>query len=183
MRGLAVFLSALLAVFCLACATTFSPRAIRSEITRQTGSAPSDAFELTVGEVTMSLAKALAARSSEGGLPLEGLDRFEVAVYPVPTGGAERLDFTRMPIRGWEPVVKVKKGQSSGFVLVRSGRGETVGDLVVVAAGSEKVFYGRLRGRLPRALPEALGETLQEGKPVNLLESLQEAEEKPAGEP
>lgn len=182
MRGSTVFFLTLLAVAGLACATTFSPGAIRSEITRQTGSAPADAFEITAGEVTMSLAKALASRASEGGLPLQGLDRFEVAVYPVPPGGSERLDFTQMPVRGWEPVVKVKKGPSSGFVLVRSGSGETVGDLVVVAAGPEKVFYGRLRGRLPHTLPEALGETLRDGRPVNLLESLQDAEGAPGRE-
>jgi hypothetical protein len=170
MRGPAIFLLVIVAVLSLACATSFSPKAIRAEITRQTGSPPADAFEVTVGEVTMALAKALAARSTEGGLPLQGLDRFEVAIYPVPPGTAEGLDFTRMAVRGWEPVVKVKKGPTSGFVLVRSERGDAIGDLVVVAAGAEQVFYGRLRGRLPRALPQALGQAVQEGTPINLRE-------------
>ena len=179
MRGPAGLILAVLSALTVACATSFSPGAIRSEITRQTGSPPGDAFEVSVGEVTMSLAKALAARSTEGGLPLQGLDRFELAVYPVPPGGSERLDFTKMAVRGWEPVVKVKKGPSSGFVLVRSESGDSVGDLVVVAAGAQQVFYGRLRGRLPRALPEALGEAVREGKPVNLLESLQDVAKEP----
>lgn len=180
MRAVTVSTLALLSVVGLACATSFSPGAIRAEITRQTGTVPADAFEVTVGEVTLGLARALAAKASEGGLPLQGLDRFEIAVYPVPPGGAERLDFTQMSVRGWEPVVKVKKGSSSGFVLVRSGSANSVGDVVIVKAGAEQVFYGRLRGRLPRALPQALGETLQEGKPVNLLESLQDSSKEPS---
>jgi len=175
MRRLTVFFLAVLLVSSLACATAFSPRAIRDEIARQTGSPPPDAFEVTIGEVTMTLAKALAAQATEGELPLQGLDRLELAVYPVPAGKAGSLDFTQMAVRGWEPVVKVKKGPNSGFVLVRSEGGDTIGDLVVVAAGSEQVVYGRLKGRLPKALPQALGEVVKEGGPSVLRQRLLDA--------
>jgi len=175
MRRLALFFLAATVVSGLACATAFSPGAIRDEITRQTGTAPADAFEFTLGEVTMTLAKALGAHATQGELPLQGLDRLELAVYPVPPGKAGVLDFTQMPVRGWEPVVKVKEGANSGFVLVRSQSADTIGDLVVVAAGPQQVVYGRLKGRLPKSLPQALGDVVREGGPASLRRHLLDA--------
>lgn len=160
----------------LACATHFSPQTVRDEITRQTGVAPAKAFEFTLGEMTMGLAKRLAASASDSGeLPLAGLDELELAVYPVPPGKADSLDFTLMPVRGWEPVVRVKGARGSGFVLVRAAQGDTIGDLVVVAAGAEKVVYGRLSGRLPKELPAALGEAVKSGGPALIEQQLLDA--------
>ena len=139
-------LAALLALFVLSsvftgCATAFSPAVIRGEIARQTGQDPRSVFELSLGRPTMALAKAV------------------LATYEVPGGGGE-LDFTRMPLRGWEPVVKFREGPKSAFVLVRPA-GDAIGDLVVVAWGGKRVVYARIQGRLSPALPEALGRTVR----------------------
>lgn len=174
MRRFAVGVMGGLFLLSFACATRFSPQAVREEIERQTGVQPQKALEITLGKVTMGLAKSLAAAATDGQLPLSGLDRIELAVYPVPAGRAGSLDFSQMEIRGWEPTVKVKGEQGSGFVLVRSESAETIGDLVVVAAGSDVVVYGRLRGRLPKGLPKALGEVVQGGGPSLLEQKLRE---------
>ena len=158
-------LAALLALFVLSsvftgCATAFSPAVIRGEIARQTGQDPRSVFELSLGRPTMALAKAVLATSApEGPLPLAGVEAFELATYEVPGGGGE-VDFTRMPLRGWEPVVKFREGPKSAFVLVRPA-GDAIGDLVVVAGGGKRVVYARIQGRLSPALPEALGRTVR----------------------
>ncbi|MCU0232078.1 MAG: hypothetical protein MUC67_12025 [Acidobacteria bacterium] len=147
------------------CATAFSPATIRDEIVRQTGQDPRRAFEFTLGPTTMSLARAVVgnAGSQPGGLPLAGLDALELAAFEAPpatlAGGG--LDFTRMPIRGWEPVVKTRDGARSALVLVRGARDDSVGELVLVAAGEEQVLYARLQGRLDRRLPEALADAVK----------------------
>lgn len=183
MRRILVVVSVVWIALALACATHFSPQTVRDEITRQTGQAPDKAFEFTLGEMTMGLAKRLAASASDSGeLPLAGLDELELAVYPVPPGKAGALDFTLMPVRGWEPVVKVKGERGSGFVLVRAESGDTIGDLVVVAAGAEKVVYGRLKGRLPKSLPAALGEAVKSGGPALVERQLLDATTSADGE-
>ena len=161
-----------------ACATSFSPRTIRDEIARQTGQDPQTAFEFTLGRPTMALAKALMGGvQSEGPLPFAGLTSFELAVYGVPQSGAD-LDFTRMPVRGWDPVVKARKAPNSAFVLIRP-TGDAIGDLVLVAGGTEQVLYARLRGRLSRELPEALGQAVTEGGPDSVKRQLMAIPEEP----
>ena len=147
-----------------ACATSFSPATIRNEIVRQTGQDPQRAFEFTLGPTTMSLARAvLGGTSADGsGLPLAGLDALELAVYEAPSGApGATVDFTRMPITGWEPVVKTRDGARSALVLVRGEEGDTISDLVLVAGSETQVLYARLRGRLSRTLPEALAEAVR----------------------
>jgi len=146
------------------CATPFNPALIRSEIARQTGQEPQGVLEVSLGRPTMALAKrALGAAAPDGSLPLAGVAAFEMASYEVPQGAAT-IDFTRMPIRGWDPVVKFREGSKSAIVLVRP-EGETIADLVVVAGDAERVLYSRIRGRLSRDLPEALGRTVRSGGP------------------
>jgi hypothetical protein len=147
-----------------ACYTAFSPAVIRGEIARQTGKDPQGVFELSLGKPTMALAKAvLGAGAPDGPLPLAGVSAFELATYDVP-GNAGDLDFTRMPLYGWEPVVKFREGPKSAFVLVRYSD-EYIGDLVVVAGGGDQVVYARIKGRLSRDLPEALGRAVQSEGP------------------
>ena len=149
-----------------ACATSFSPATIRNEIVRQTGQDPQRVFEFTLGPTTMSLARAvLGGSTTEGaGLPLAGLEALELAVYDAPSGAAGAgVDFTRMPITGWEPVVKSRDGARSALVLVRGERDDSIGDLVLVAGGEQQVLYARLRGRLSRTLPGALAEAVRTG--------------------
>ena len=157
----ALTLTGLLAI--AACATSFSPATIRNEIARQSGQDPQRVFEFTLGPTTMSLARAVlgGAAKDGAGLPLAGLDALELAVYDAPAGAG--VDFTRMPITGWEPVVKTRDGARSALVLVRGEQGDTIGDLVLVAGGDRQVLYARLRGTLSRRLPEALAEAVRTG--------------------
>ena len=148
------------------CATHFSAQAVRTEIVRQTGSDPRSVFELNLGRVTMALARhLLAGESADGTLPLAGLTSIELAVYGLPEtvlAGSRALDFTAMPVRGWEPTLRFAKQGRSGVVLVRAS-GEAIGDLVLVTAGEKDVLYARLRGTLSKELPAALGEAVQTG--------------------
>lgn len=150
-----------------ACATSFSPEAVRQEIARQTGSDPQRALEFTLGGPTMALAKSLlAGASSDGRYPLAGLDRFEIATYEVPaagagTAGSPRFDVTRIPVRGWESVVRAQDGERSVVVLVQPQDETTVRDMVVLASSGSQVLYARLAGRLSAKLPVAIGEALK----------------------
>jgi hypothetical protein len=155
-----------IALLAAGCATNFSAQAVRTEIVRQTGADPRSVFELNLGRVTMALARqVLAGESADGALPLAGLTSFELAVYGLPEpvlAGERTLDFTAMPVRGWEPTLRFAKEGRSGVVLVRAS-GEAIGDLVLVAAGEKDALYARLRGTLSKELPAALGEAVQTG--------------------
>jgi hypothetical protein len=86
-------------------------------------------------------------------------------VYGLPgsvLAGERALDFTAMPVRGWEPTLRFAKEGRSGVVLVRAP-GESIGDLVLLAAGEKNALYARLRGTLSPELPAALGEAIQTG--------------------
>lgn len=152
------------------CVTAFSPEVIRGEIARQTGQDPQGVFELSLGRPTMALAKAVLANSApEGPLPLSGVDAFEIATYDTPAGA--ELDFTRMPLRGWEPLVTFREGPRSAFVIVR-GSVDAIGDLVVVAAGEQRVVYARVRGRLSPALPGAIERAVRAEGPEAVQQEL-----------
>jgi hypothetical protein len=69
---------------------------------------------------------------------------------------AAGVDFTRMKVTGWAPVMRSRDGERSVLVLVRGEHGDTIGDLVLVSGGERQVLYARLRGTLSRSLPEAL---------------------------
>ncbi len=165
--GLAT-LVAVAALGAAGCATHFSAQAVRAEIVRQTGEDPQKAFELNLGRVTMALARQVLAGSApptDGSLPLSGLTSFELAVYGLPPAaisGARPLDFTAMPVRGWEPTVRFMDRGRSGVVLVRAS-GDHVGDVVLLTAGEKSALYARLRGTLSRELPAALGEAVRSG--------------------
>lgn len=147
-----------LSLFGAACATHFSPATVRSEIRRQTGVHPPRVFEVSLGRQTMALARRVIGPAEDGSLPLRGLDRFELAVYEMPAA-ASPVDFTRMPVRGWEPTVRLTTPGRSTVVLVRFS-GDAIGDLVLVASDEDQALYARLAGRLPPELPEALGDAL-----------------------
>lgn len=175
-RGLVVA-SLLGAVVASGCATQFNARSVRAEIVRQTGEDPQQAFELNLGPVTMALARQLLAGSerSDGTLPLAGLTSFELAVYGTPRAalaGARPLDFSAMPVRGWEPTLRMRDGLRSGMVLVRAA-GEHIGDLVMLAGGEKNVVFARLRGTLSRDLPRAIGEAVKSGDPEVVQRELQ----------
>ncbi len=155
-RSRALLLMLALATLAVACATSFSPAAIRAEIARQTGADPQRVFELNLGQATMALARRVMGPADNGSLPLAGLTRLELAVYDVPATGRS-LDFTAMAVRGWEPTVRSRTSTRSTLVLVR-GSGNAIGDLVLVTADEKRALYARLTGRLSRELPAALGE-------------------------
>jgi hypothetical protein len=154
------------------CATSFSPERVRSEIAAQTGKAPQYVFEIQLGRVTMGMIQAALAGGGEA-LPLGGLTGFDLAFYDVPAPGGQGspLDFTRMAVRGWEPVVRARQPGRSALVLVREG-GEAITDLVLLGAGESGAIYARLRGTLSRELPRALGEAFQRRGPEGLRDEL-----------
>lgn len=87
----------------------------------------------------LSLARTLFASSATetpgGTQPPAGLRKLQFAVYDLPPGRAQALDFTRMSVTGWEPTVRKRDATSSTLVLVRGAEGDTVGDIVLVTAG------------------------------------------------
>lgn len=138
------------------CAGTISPRTVRGELVRQTGSPPAREFEFTMGRLTTALLKTAIGPGPDGALPLAGLTGIELAVYGLPAGaGTDAVDFSLMTPYGWENVVRYKEGGKSALVMIRGGRA-SIRDLALVAAGDEEVVYGRLRGRLATTLPEAI---------------------------
>jgi hypothetical protein len=156
------------------CATSFSPERVRSEIAAQTGTDPQYLFEMQLGRVTMRMVQTVLAGGRSGGpLPLAGLTGFDLAFYEVPAASPQgaALDFTKMAIRGWEPVVRTKQPGRSALVLVREG-GSTIDDLVLLGAGSSSAIYARLRGTLSPELPRALGNAFESRGPEGLRDEL-----------
>jgi hypothetical protein len=156
------------------CATSFSPERVRSEIAAQTGTDPQYLFEIQLGRVTMRMVQTVLAGGRSGGpLPLAGLTGFDLAFYEVPAASPQgaSLDFTKMAIRGWEPVVRTKQPGRSALVLVREG-GSTIDDLVLLGAGSSNAIYARLRGTQSPELPRALGNAFESRGPEGLRDEL-----------
>lgn len=154
------------------CATSFSPERVRSEIAAQTGADPQYLFEIQLGRVTMRTIRTALAGGGQP-LPLVGLTGFDLAFYDVPSpiAGAASLDFTKMAIRGWEPVVRTRQPGRSALVLVREGRA-TIDDLVLLGAAESGAIYARLRGTLSPELPRALGDAFQSRGPEGLRDEL-----------
>ena len=155
------------------CATSFSPERVRSEIAAQTGEDPQYVFEIQLGRVTMRIIRTALAGGRGSSLPLAGLTEFDLAFYDVPSPSAQGapLDFTRMAIRGWEPVVRTRQPGRSALVLVREG-GATLNDLVLLGAAESSAIYARLRGTLSPELPRALGDAFQSRGPEGLRDEL-----------
>jgi len=86
------------------CATSFSPDRIRQEIAVQTGADPQSILEFTLGPTTLALARTLfvsePTERTGDEQSLAGLRKLEFAVYDLPPGRAQALDFTRMKITG-----------------------------------------------------------------------------------
>jgi hypothetical protein len=117
------------------CATAFSPALVRQEIAAQTGQDPRRVFEMQLGRVAMRMIRtALGAGAST--LPPAGLTGFDLAFHDVPSPGARGapLDFTKMAIREWDPVVRTREPGRSALILVREDRA-TIDDLVLLGAG------------------------------------------------
>jgi hypothetical protein len=66
----------------------------------------------------------------------------------------DALAFDRLPL--WAAFMQ-------SLVLVRGSEGDTVGDVVLVAAGERQAVYARLSGRLSNKLPQALGDAVSSG--------------------
>jgi hypothetical protein len=149
------------------CATSFSPDRIRSEIAAQTGADPQGTLEFTLGPAMLSLARTLfasvSAETAGAEQPLAGLRRLQFAVYDLPPGRAQTLDFTRMSVTGWEPTLRKRDATSSALVLIRGAEGDTVGDIVLVTAGEKQVIYARWSGRVSRKLPTAIADAVSRG--------------------
>ena len=172
MRSLARLLAIVLGLAAAGCATSFSPERVRSEIAAQTGADPQYVFEIQLGRVTMRTIQTALA-SGGGALPLAGLTGFDLAFYevPAPTPEGAALDFTRMAIRGWEPVVRARQPGRSALVLAREGR-TTINDLVLLGTGGSSAIYARLRGTLSPELPRALGAAFESRGPEGLRDEL-----------
>ena len=169
-RRVAVAVLVALMLFLGACATNFTPELVRQEIVTQRGVDPLAAFELDLGYFTTQLIKSALA-GEDGELPFAGLDSLQLAVYEAPAESGPALDVSRFVFTGWDQVLRVHDPDKSGMVLVRP-RSDSIGDLVVVGAGPQKVVYARLTGRLSRELPVALGDVLRRGGPEELQQVL-----------
>jgi hypothetical protein len=172
MRTAGHLLAVVLGLAVAGCATSFSPERVRSEIAAQTGADPQYVFEIQLGRLTMrTIQTALAGGGSS--LPLAGLTGFDLAFYDVPALSPQgaSLDFTKMAIRGWEPVVRARQPGHSALVLVREGRA-TIDDLVLLGAAGSSAIYARLRGTLSPELPRALGEAFQSRGPEGVRDAL-----------
>jgi len=172
MRPVGCLLAIVLGLAAAGCATSFSPQRVRSEIAAQTGADPQYVFEMQLGRVTMHTIRA-ALGGASGSLPLAGLTGFDLAFYDVPASSPQgaALDFTRMEVRGWEPVVRARRPGSSTLVLVREGGG-TIDDLVLLGASGSSAIYARLRGTLSPELPRALGDAVQTRGPEGVRDEL-----------
>lgn len=160
----------------LGCYTRFSPERVRQEIVRQTGQEPQTSIEFSLGGATMKLAKTVVSKATGEPIRFGGLTRVELAVFNVPQG--KDLDFTRMPVRGWDTLIKTRDQRRSLTIFVRTN-GETLGDLVIIAEGEQQVLYGRLKGKLDRNLPSALERALRatglQGLKEHLLDATRDA--------
>jgi hypothetical protein len=108
-------------------------------------------------------------------MPASRVTSFEIAVYELARSGAQAapsLDFTRMPVRGWEPTLRFRTERGSGMVLIRTS-GDSVAGLVVLSSDDDGAVYGRLRGTLSKALPAALGKVIQSGGPDAIRRELE----------
>ena len=175
MRRTSLATCVLATVFSLAvagCATSFTPERVRSEIAAQTGVDPRYVFEIQLGRMTMRMIRTALAGGGTS-LPLAGLTAFDLAFYDVPSPSAQGvpLDFTRMPIRGWDSVIRTRQPGRSVLVLVREGRA-TLDDLVLLGATESNAIYARLRGTLSPELPRALGDAFQSRGPDGLRDEL-----------
>ena len=168
MRVLATVLSLAVA----GCATSFTPESVRSEIAAQTGADPQYVFEIQIGRMTMRLIRTALAGGGNS-LPLAGLTEFDLAFYDVPKPSAQGvpLDFTSMPVRGWEAVIRTRQPGRSAVVLVREGRA-ALEDLVLLGATESNAIYARLRGTLSPELPRALGDAFESRGPEGLRDEL-----------
>jgi hypothetical protein len=162
-------LTVVLGISIAGCATSFSPERVRGEIATQTGQDPRYVFEIQLGRVTMHRIRAGLAGGGAA-LPLAGLNEFDLAFYDVPMGAS--LDFTRMAVRGWEPVVRTRQPGRSALVLVREAGATTVSDLVLLGAGESGAIYARLKGTLSPELPRALGNAFENRGPEGLRDEL-----------
>ncbi len=172
MRPAGYLLAVVLGLAVAGCATSFTPERVRSEIAAQTGTDPQYVFEIQLGRVTMRIIQT-ALSGGGSSLPLAGLTGFDLAFYDVPALSPQgaSLDFTKMAIRGWEPVVRARQPGYSVLVLVREGRA-TIDDLVLLGAGGSSAIYARLRGTLSPDLPRALGDAFQSRGPEGLRDEL-----------
>lgn len=168
-----------LALLAQGCATRFSPELIRDEIAQQRGTAPLSVFELNLGRFTTLLVRsALTEDSTDDAIPFAGLQQLQLAVYETSSAIDPAIDITQIPVRGWEPVVRLHNEQHSGVLLIRSEQ-DAIADLVIVAASREGVVYARLIGRLSRELPTALGEILNQQGPEGIRRLMGELTEGP----
>jgi hypothetical protein len=172
MRPATRLLLILLGLTLAGCATSFSPERVRSEIAAQTGKDPQYVFELQLGRVTMRLVQTALSGGGRS-LPLAGLTGLDLAFYevPAPASDGASLDFTKMAVRGWEPVVRTRQPKGSALVLVRQGS-SSIDDLVLLGAGGSSAIYARLRGTLSPELPKALGDAFQSRGPEGLRDEL-----------
>jgi hypothetical protein len=158
------------------CATSLDPNHVRKEIAAQTGADPQGIFEFTLGPTMLTLARtrftASGTAAEPGAQPLSGLRKLQFAVYTLDPARAPALDLTRMKISGWESTVRKRDANSSTLVLVRGAEGDTVGDVVLLTAGTKEAIFVRWTGRLSRKVPEQIGEAVASGGPDALKHDL-----------
>ena len=79
-------------------------------------------------------------------------------------------------------MVRAKTASGSTLILVRSS-GDSIGDLVLVAADARQAIYARLAGKLSQELPQALSHAVTERGTEGVKQELMSLTEAPGPSP
>jgi len=141
------------------------PRDLRHELSHSAGVKLQQEFGITLGRMSMWLARTGLRIAGEEEISLKGVRRFQVGVYQVTDlrrGRDERarLTLSDMPL-GWEPIVRVHEDGEDVFVMTRLEDEKIRGMLVVVAEDDEWVLV-RIRGNLDHVIESAMRMAFEE---------------------
>lgn len=145
------------------------PSGVMREVRAATGDRYEREFGLTLGRVSLAVARMglrIAGESDEeiDGFTLKGVKKVRIGIYRVePTRRkSDRRAFDpRFLGPGWDRVVRVREPGEEVHVLIRE-REHGIRGMLVVVADEQELTIVRLHGRLERIFEEAMGLALEE---------------------
>jgi len=152
------------------------PSDVRREIADATGARYEREFGLTLGRISMSIARwgmRVAEKHSEEEIPvsLKGVRKVQIGVYQVKRGSwnEDHERFDPSSLGEWVPIVKVQEDGEDVHVLFRMQEGRTRAMLVLVSDSDELVIV-RIKGKLDGILRDTMRYALQEAEREELYE-------------